>query len=155
MRKKQYLLLTMMAVSLLNGHYLLAQTQRSSNGFDSFDSDDQNGRTFNPFDNDSTKQHKEIPKGIYVWTVDQKFGDIKRVDVDTMPHLYPQTTLAMGRQMQYNTLGNTWRTDYDQWWCSWCRIYDPYPWWFITVCIQRPSDRYRWSAHQLNRYFWW
>ena len=106
MRKKQYLLLTMMAVSLLNGHYLLAQTQRSSNSFDSFDSDDQNGRTFNPFDNDSTKQHKEIPKGIYVWTVDQKFGDIKRVDVDTMPHLYPQTTLAMGRQMQYNTLGN-------------------------------------------------
>ena len=103
MRKKQYLLLTMMAVSLLNGHYLLAQTQRSSNSFDSFDSDDQNGRTFNPFDNDSTKQHKEIPKGIYVWTVDQKFGDIKRVDVDTMPHLYPQTTLAMGRQMQYNT----------------------------------------------------
>ena len=106
MRKKQYLLLTMMAVSLLNGQYLLAQTQRSSNSFDSFDSDDQNGRTFNPFDNDSTKQHKEIPKGIYVWTVDQKFGDIKRVDVDTMPHLYPQTTLAMGRQMQYNTLGN-------------------------------------------------
>ena len=106
MRKKQYLLLTMMAVSLLNGHYLLAQTQRSSNSFDSFDSDDQNGRTFNPFDNDSTKQHKEIPKGIYVWTVDQKFGDIKRVEVDTMPHLYPQTTLAMGRQMQYNTLGN-------------------------------------------------
>lgn len=90
MRKKQYLLLTMMAVSLLNGHYLLAQTQRSSNSFDSFDSDDQNGRTFNPFDNDSTKQHKEIPKGIYVWTVDQKFGDIKRVDVDTMPHLYPR-----------------------------------------------------------------
>ncbi len=87
MRKKQYLLLTMMAVSLLNGHYLLAQTQRSSNSFDSFDSDDQNGRTFNPFDNDSTKQHKEIPKGIYVWTVDQKFGDIKRVEVDTMPHL--------------------------------------------------------------------
>ena len=60
MRKKQYLLLTMMAVSLLNGQYLLAQTDMSSNGFDSFDNNNQNSRTFNPFSDDSTKQHKEI-----------------------------------------------------------------------------------------------
>lgn len=106
MRIKQYLLLTMMAVSLLNGQYLLAQTLRSADGFESLNDNDMNSRTFNPHSNDSTKKNKEIPKGIYVWTIDRKFGDISRTEVDTMPHLYPQTTLAMGRYMQYNTTGN-------------------------------------------------
>ena len=107
MRIKQYLLLTVMAVSLLNGQLLLAQSSRSSlGGFNDLDDDNQNERTFNPHGNDSTKKHKEIPKGIYAWTVDRKFGDIVRTEVDTMPHLYPQKTLAMGPNMQFNTTGS-------------------------------------------------
>ena len=104
MRIKQYLLLAMMAVSLLNGQYLLAQNNFEDNGFD--DQGINESSNFNPHKNDSTKKNKEIPKGIYAWTVDRKFGDIRKVDVDTMPHLYPQSTLAMGKQMQFNTLGN-------------------------------------------------
>ena len=61
---------------------------------------------FNPNKKDSTVQNKVVPKGIYAWTVDRKFGDIQRVDVDTLPHLYPQSTLATGRYGQYNTVGS-------------------------------------------------
>lgn len=106
MRKKQYLLLMIVAVSLLNGQSLLAQTRNNNDEFGSSNGLYENNNTFNPHDNDSTKKHKEIPKGIYAWTVDRKFGDIMRVEVDTMPHLYPQSTLAMGQYMQYNTIGN-------------------------------------------------
>lgn len=63
-------------------------------------------RNFNPHNNDTTNHNKVVPKGIYAWTVDRKFGDIKRVDVDTLPHLYPQSTLATGRYGQFNTLGS-------------------------------------------------
>ena len=61
---------------------------------------------FNPHNNDTTKTGKEVPKGIYAWTVDRRFGDIRKTDVDTLPHLYPQSTLAPGALGQYNTLGS-------------------------------------------------
>lgn len=63
-------------------------------------------QNFNPHNNDSTKSNKEIPKGIYVWTVDRKFGDVSPAEVDTLPHLYPTTTLNTGKYGEYNTTGN-------------------------------------------------
>jgi hypothetical protein len=66
---------------------------------------DERGQRFNPFDNDSTKKDKVVPKGIYVWTVDRKLGDIREAEVDTLPHLYPQSTLGMGKHGEYNTIG--------------------------------------------------
>ena len=65
-------------------------------------SDNQN---FNKHSNDTTKA-KEIPRGIYVWTVDRKFGDITKAEVDTMPHLFMNSTMNTGRHMDYNTTGN-------------------------------------------------
>ena len=65
----------------------------------------QNNSNFNPHSNDTTK-NKEVPKGIYVWTVDRYFGDIQRTEVDTMPHLYPQSTMGTGMYGQYNTVGS-------------------------------------------------
>lgn len=56
--------------------------------------------------NDTTKNGKEVPKGLYVWTIDRHFGDIKPAEIDTMPHLYPNTTLANGIYGEYNTIGN-------------------------------------------------
>ena len=67
---------------------------------------DQNNQNFNPHNNDTTKKNKEIPRGIHVWTVDRKFGDIRPVEVDTMPHLYMNTTLNTGVYGEYNTTGN-------------------------------------------------
>ena len=63
-------------------------------------------RNFNPHNNDTTSKAKVVPKGIYVWTVDRKFGDIIKTDVDTLPHLYPQHTMATGMFGQYNTIGS-------------------------------------------------
>lgn len=67
-----------------------------------------NNGNFNPHaKNDTTKSgNKEIPRGLHVWTVDRRFGDITPAEVDTMPHLYPQTTIGTGRYMQYNTVGS-------------------------------------------------
>ena len=76
----------------------------NSRNLGGIDSDEEN-RNFNPHNNDTTKQKKEIPKGIHVWTVD-RFGDISETEVDTMPHLYPQSTLGMGHYGEYNTTGN-------------------------------------------------
>lgn len=42
---------------------------------------------------DSTSSHKEIPKGIYVWTVDSRFGDRKAAQLDTLSHMYMNTIL--------------------------------------------------------------
>lgn len=61
---------------------------------------------FNPHGNDSTKKTKVVPKGIYVWTVDRKFGDIFHAEVDTLPHLFPHATLNTGLHGEYNTIGN-------------------------------------------------
>ena len=67
--------------------------------------DGRNGN-FNPHNRDTTKQTKEVPKGIFSWTVDRRFGDIRPVEVDTMPHLYPQSTMGPGMYGQYNTVGS-------------------------------------------------
>lgn len=61
---------------------------------------------FNPFDNDTTKRNKEFPRGLHVWTVDRKFGDITPAEIDTMPYLYHKTTLNSGVHGEFNTLGN-------------------------------------------------
>jgi len=68
-------------------------TQRRENG------------NFNPFNNDTTK-NKEIPRGLHVWKVDRKFGDIIPAAIDTMPHLYHKTTLNSGVHGEYNTTGS-------------------------------------------------
>ncbi len=61
---------------------------------------------FNPHNKDTTKKTKVIPRGMYVWTVDRRFGDINRTEPDTLPHLFPHTTLGIGATGEYNTLGN-------------------------------------------------
>lgn len=68
--------------------------------------DERNNGNFNPHNNDTTKNNKEIPRGIHVWTIDRKFGDIRPVAVDTMPHLFMNTTLNTGVYGEYNTTGN-------------------------------------------------
>lgn len=55
---------------------------------------------------DSTSQHKEIPRGIYVWTVDQRFGDRRPAKLDTLSHMYMNTLFTTGLRGEYNTTGN-------------------------------------------------
>ena len=104
-RRKPYLLLLVLATLL--PALAAGQTVTGFDGEGNFNQFDSEGnQSFNPNRNDTTKKSKVVPKGIYVWKVDRKLGDIVSTPVDTLPHLYPQTTLAMGRQGQYNTTGS-------------------------------------------------
>ena len=45
----------------------------------------QRNENFNKHNNDTTR-NKEIPKGIYTWNIDRKFGNIIPVEPDTLSH---------------------------------------------------------------------
>lgn len=62
-------------------------------------------RNFNPNSRDSVAD-KEIPMGLYAWTVDRRYGDIRPTAVDTLPHLYQNTIFNTGIFGEYNTTGN-------------------------------------------------
>lgn len=70
-------------------------TQRDASG----------NKNFNKHSNDTTR-NKEIPKGMYVWTIDRKFGDITPALPDTMQHLYMNSIFNTGLYGEYNTTGN-------------------------------------------------
>ena len=55
---------------------------------------------------DSLNKKKEIPRGLKVWTVDERFGDRTMAEPDTMPHLYMNTIFTSGLYGEYNTTGN-------------------------------------------------
>lgn len=55
---------------------------------------------------DSLGTDKEIPKGLKVWTVDSKFGDIRKAEPDTLSHMYMNSIFTTGTYGEYNTLGN-------------------------------------------------
>ena len=61
---------------------------------------------FNKHNTDTTRKNKEIPRGLYVWTIDRKFGDIRPAVPDTIQHLYMNTIFNTGVYGEYNTTGN-------------------------------------------------
>lgn len=84
----------------------IAQTYNQIDATGDITQYDTNGtRNFNKHNNDTTS-NKEIPIGLYVWTVDRKFGDITPALPDTMQHLYMNSTLNTGLYGEYNTTGN-------------------------------------------------
>ena len=62
--------------------------------------------TDNKVNPDSLGSNQEIPKGIKVWTVDERFGDRQAAVVDTLQHMYMNSSFASGLRHEYNTLGN-------------------------------------------------
>lgn len=77
--------------------------------FDSFNQMDEDGnvtRRSTKHNADSLDTDKEIPKGIKVWTVDERFGDIRKAELDTVPHMFMNTIFGTGLRGEYNTLGN-------------------------------------------------
>ena len=67
--------------------------------------DENPNNNFNKHSKDTTR-NKEVPKGIYVWTVDRRFGDITPAQVDTMQYMYMNTIFNTGLFGEYNTTGN-------------------------------------------------
>ena len=58
-------------------------------------------QTGNRINTDSLGTDKEIPKGIRVWTVDERFGDTRAAVVDTMQAMYQNTTFTEGLRGEY------------------------------------------------------
>lgn len=77
--------------------------------FDSFNQMDEDGNVTQrstKHNADSLGTDKEVPKGIKVWTVDERFGDIRKAELDTVPHMFMNTIFGTGLRGEYNTLGN-------------------------------------------------
>lgn len=51
-------------------------------------------------------RHKEIPRGLKVWTIDERFGDRQGAEPDTLSHMFMNTIFTTGLRGEYNTLGN-------------------------------------------------
>ena len=64
--------------------------------------------TFNPNRaRDSLKSnHKEVPKGLSIWTIDNMFGDRTAQLPDTAQYLFMNSIFTTGRYGEYNTTGN-------------------------------------------------
>lgn len=65
----------------------------------------QRNENFNKHNNDTTR-NKEIPKGIYTWNIDRKFGNIIPVEPDTLSHLFMNTIFNNGMYGEFNNTGN-------------------------------------------------
>ena len=52
------------------------------------------------------KTNKEVPKGIKVWSVDSRFGDIQTASLDTLSHMFMNTIFTTGVRGEYNSTGN-------------------------------------------------
>lgn len=55
---------------------------------------------------EDTVRTTDVPEGIYVWTVDPRFGDIRPAEYDTIPHLFQNENFTEGSTGRYNTTGN-------------------------------------------------
>ena len=82
------------------------QAQDVYNQIDEMGNVSQRNQNFNKHNTDTTNHNKQIPKGLKVWTVDRKFGDVIPTTPDTLPHLYMNTTFNTGYYGEYNTTGS-------------------------------------------------
>ena len=55
---------------------------------------------------DSTETNEDLPVGMFVWKVDDIFGDRIKSDIDTMSYQFQNSNFTDGITGQYNTLGN-------------------------------------------------
>ena len=104
MKRHLYMLTTLLCMALA----MQAQVynEMSEDGIITQRDESGSNRNFNPNNRDSIKGDKEIPRGVWVWTVDRRFGDITPAEVDTMPHLYQNSIYNTGLFGEYNTTGN-------------------------------------------------
>lgn len=59
----------------------------------------------NPFSRDSVEK-TNVPEGIYAWTIDRRFGDIRPTAYDTVPHMFQNEVFTSGPTGHYNYTGN-------------------------------------------------
>lgn len=101
---KRYLLFLLLSLVLLP---ISAQNEAQYDGYNQIDA---NGNMTNQGQRknqaDSLGTDKEIPIGLYVWTVDSRFGDRRPAEPDTLSHMFMNTIFTTGLRGEYNTTGN-------------------------------------------------
>jgi hypothetical protein len=90
---------------LLGAGSLQAQEYNQIDGEGNFSRRNEGNGNFNKHSTDTTK-NQEIPRGIRVWTIDRRFGDVRPAVVDTLQHLYMNSIFNTGLYGEYNTTGN-------------------------------------------------
>ena len=101
-RKLSTLLLAILALVQIGAQNTRQYSQIDENGTVTQRNDNGN---FNKHNKDTTK-NKVIPKGLYSWTIDRRFGDVIPTEPDTLPHLFMNTTFNSGFYGDYNTTGS-------------------------------------------------
>lgn len=89
------LILTLLVPTM--GHAQLVRNSPSLSGMD---------RRSNPFASSDSIEKTDVPRGIYAWTVDKRFGTIRQANYDTIPHLFQNDAFTSGRTGHYNYTGN-------------------------------------------------
>ena len=97
-KRLSLLFLSLLALTTVNAQDTFNQIDESGNVT-------QRNQNFNKHNNDTTR-NKEIPKGIYTWNIDRKFGNIIPVVPDTLSHLFMNTTFNSGMYGEFNHTGS-------------------------------------------------
>ena len=97
-KRLSLLFLSLLALMTVNAQDTFNQIDESGNVT-------QRNQNFNKHNNDTTR-NKEIPKGIYTWNIDRKFGNIIPVAPDTLSHLFMNTTFNSGMYGEFNHTGS-------------------------------------------------
>ncbi|MBF1080537.1 MAG: hypothetical protein HXL36_09280, partial [Prevotellaceae bacterium] len=99
--------LLFLSLLLAAANSLYAQIRQDDMGYNSIDANgditNQKNRRHNA---DSLGTDKEIPEGIYTWTVDRRFGDRTPAKPDTLQHMFMNSIFTTGLRGEYNTTGN-------------------------------------------------
>ena len=104
------LLLSSILVLLLAPSHVLAQISRDTNfrklsGNPGGVGNGMGESHWNDTDTDSVRT-ENIPRGIYAWTVDERFGQVSPTPYDTLPHRFQNDNFTEGPTGHYLTLGN-------------------------------------------------
>ena len=83
---------------------LRSQVADNGLGFNQIDEQGNISKRYNKADSLGTD--KEIPTGVRVWTVDERFGDTTPAQPDTLSHLFQNSIFTTGMRGEYNTTGN-------------------------------------------------
>lgn len=65
-----------------------------------------NGNTRNGRRDSTKAKDKVIPKGLKVWTVDERLGDRIAASPDTVSHMFQNSIFTTGMRSEYNSTGN-------------------------------------------------
>lgn len=104
--KKKYILII---ISLICWHFTATAQQRLSNNMGTSASGRDLGthdRNGNPIDTTAVTDASTIPIGLFSWKIDERFGNVKSLPVDTLQEGFMNSNDMGGPTGQYNYLGN-------------------------------------------------